>query len=283
MQVDCIFLNPLFSYMYMCVHMLSIIICMYMKLPIMFCHVDREVSFVLRLNTPDGSDCRPPSFLDRGIRFEIGNSSGSWWPIRFYTSTTSTTSSSLVTLLPNNHVRAVAKNYASDFPLYANSNTGPFTVTEYFCGGVHFTSDTVFRWLQRYRGVARNNWDTWSLSNVSISYWNNHEWCTVPVQQSDFAVVGNSSTAMCEDENRGNNAIFINEATTAPDGIPRRRVIMRPNWNAATCSNRTVSGTYIYLHVSPCTRVLIDLCMIAFSCIYMCMYSLPCWIRVLCR
>ena len=192
--------------------------CIYMhtKFPITSCHVDRELSFVLRLNTPDGSDCDPPSFLDRGIRFEIGNSSGSWWPLRFYTSTTSTTRTSLVTLLPDNHVRAVAKNYESDFPLYVNSNTEPFKVTEYLCGGVHFTSDTKFRWLQRYRGVARANQNTWSLSNVSIGYWNSYEWCTVPVQQSDFATVGGSSEPMCEDENRGNNAIFFSESALAP-------------------------------------------------------------------
>lgn len=233
----------------MCIH-----VCINIFVHCTSCTADRELSFVLRLNPPAGSDCNPPSFLDRGIRLEYHNSSEEFWqPIRFYTSTTTTTSTSLVTLLPNNRVNAVAKNYESEFPLYINNSTEPFKVTEYLCASKYFTSNLEFRWLQRYKGATGDDRDPWFLSNVSIGYWNNREWCTVQVQQSDFDIVGGSSTPMCEDGNEGENTIFFSEGTLAPDLIPRRRVIMTPNWNTATCSIRNVSGMYyvhtLYIHV----------------------------------
>ena len=203
------------------------------------------------------SDCNPPSFIDQGIRLEVRNKkiSDMWKSIRFYASTNNTNVVTFASLLTDNLVNVAAKNYVSTFPFYLNNSREPFRVTEYLCGSMYLSQDTKFRWLQRYSGAARRGDATWSISNVSISYFNNSNMCMLQHEVIDSP--GRSLTLPCSDLNGdGNDGIFFGEASTSSDKIARRRLIIKPDWKQSPCSDHSVSGTYIVqLTSTVCVRV----------------------------
>ena len=146
-------------------------------------HTCREVKFFLRLRSNGG--CDSTEYLDQGIRFEVGIvNSNQWMPIRYYTATTATGPSSLVKLVNNSHVEAIALNYNSTFPLQVCNSTEPIPITEYICGEEFVTPFTRFRWFQRYSGASLADRNTWSLDNLTVTLWNGS--CHNVIMEEDF-------------------------------------------------------------------------------------------------
>ena len=187
-------------------------LCIYMLLMFHFLHHSiftryRKLSFNLRLDTP--------SYLDQGVRLEVQRPCGVWEPVRFYTSTANVSYSSLITL-NGTHV-VDQKN--SWFPLYENQSSQPFTITEYLCGNKYYTPGTEYRWLQIFNDSGMQDMETWSLSDVSIVYFEGGLQCsshTVPYSESSVV-----------------------------DGLTHRSVIIRPQWSNAVCLPREEPGVLI--------------------------------------
>lgn len=222
-------------------------------------HVNRKLSFNLRLNSVAGG-CDSPSYLDHGVRLEVRKPGGVWEPVRFYTSTTEVSPNSLVTMVSND-THVVDENN-SLFPLYENQSNQPFTITEYFCGREYYTPETEYQWLQRFNGPTMQDMETWSLSDVSIVYFESNIHCYSQLTESVYLDYNGSSlnsarwtVPACEQESSSQPlAVYFNEPSVV-DGLTQRGVVIRPQWWNAHCSPRTMEGMYNFVH---CCRLIED-------------------------
>ena len=217
--------------------------------------INRTLSFTLRLNSVVGS-CDPPSYLDQGVRLEVRRPGGNWEPVRFYTPTTSTSTNSLVTLVPGSSTHVEAEG--TQFPVYESNDSEPLRVTEYLCGVGYYAEGTEYRWLQRYTGTAREGEETWSLSNVAITYSKDDTQCSARLTRIAFQnpysseTTGTSWTApLCEQDAADQLAVYFSGASMV-DGTAQRSVVVTPDWRTAACSSRPEGGLVtLHLYIFP--------------------------------
>ena len=234
-----------------------------------YCHLHRyqevpflfpcsEIEFKLRFG------CNAPTHIDQGIRLEIFDVT--WNPIRFYTpSLVAATKPSLVTLLPNNSVRANASSYISAIPLAQVNTTDTVTVREYACGSfvsqIRNGEEVRLRWMQRYRTNADDRLAaTWFLDDIRVRVWNGD--CFVPLFAKEFATIdslitddidglryrtlgGNIAEDLCQGEGaRGNFALYFNQASELRTGAFRRSflLVLEDNRNRInTCGTSNIT------------------------------------------
>ena len=190
------------------------------------------------------------------MRLEVHRPGSSWEPLRFYTSTRKISSNSLVTLMSSTRVMDEDN---SQFPLYENQSTEPFRVTEYLCGNEYYSPGTEYRWLQRYSGSASQAMETWSLSNVSITYSERGVHCSAQLVEASFRNFDGSelsgaiwSKPACEQESLPPLAVYFNDVSVV-DGSAQRSVVVIPEWWNAACLPRTIAG----LSACTCTCMLL--------------------------
>ena len=222
-------------------------------LPPPTCGVLSKLSFTLRLNSVAGG-CDPPSYLDQGVRLEVRRPGGSWEPIRFYTSTRETSSTSLVTLVQGSDTHIVDENDVQ-FPLYENQSSEPFTVVEYLCGSEYYTPGTEYRLLQRYSGSPLQGVDTWSLGNVAFTYSERGIGCSARIRNTLFRNFDGSALQdasrtppSCEEGASQQHSVFLSDVTVV-DGSAQRSVVITPEWWDADCSHRLMAGLHIFVRV----------------------------------
>ena len=202
---------------------------------------DRELKFVLDLNTAMSSACDTPSYLDQGVRLEVRRAGGRWEPIRFYAASKKTSASSLVTLTAGgDRVEVTVGSLTTEFPLYVDQSYQPLSVTEYLCGSEYYDSSVEFRWSQHYTGDILKGDNSWSLHNVSISHWTGDELCRVGLTQSHFAGLSGASWSApsCRQQSGDQLALYFSLAATSEG----RSATLGPGWNNRSCSTRNVSG-----------------------------------------
>ena len=228
---------------------LNFTVYMYIKIASFFSHASthydhRKLSFNLRLNSVAGG-CDSPSYLDQGVRLEVRRPGGVWKPVRFYTSTKNISSDSLVTVVSDTHV---LDENNSQFPLYENQSSQPFTITEYLCGNEYYTPDTEYRWLQHFNGTTLQDKETWSLSDVSIKYFESGLQCSSQLTESAFlnsdgSLLNSARWTMpaCEQESQRPLSVYFNEASVV-NGLTQRSVVIRPQWWNAVCLPRMEAG-----------------------------------------
>ena len=139
----------------------------------------RQLSFYLRLGGGDG--CGDQDYLDHGVRLEIRGSGEPWSEIRFYSLTTETATPSSVTL-ENSESVFVQENVNFSFPLHIIESTDPVFITENICA---FNNNSIqFRWVQYPYRTSGENENTWSVDNITVTYWDGS--CERVLFQEDF-------------------------------------------------------------------------------------------------
>ena len=226
----------------------------------LFCTINSKLTFTLRLNSEEGG-CDPPSYLDQGVRLEVRRPGFSWEPVRFYTATTGTSPSSLLTLIPGDTHDSVEDENNIIFPVYENHSREPFVVTEYFCGGEYYAPGTEYRWLQHYRGPAIPGEETWYIGNVSFTYSEHGVRCSAQLTEHAFRnAVGSELDRTswippsCDHEQP--LTVYVSGESEV-EGSTQRGVLITPTWWNADCTWRTMAGLCIIL-------------------IHTCMYSVHC-------
>ena len=237
---------------------LTVILCSVLYHTIFPCS---EIEFKLRFG------CNAPTHIDQGIRLEIGKES--WSPIRFYSpSLVAASEPILVTLLPNNSVRANASSYISAIPLTHVNTTDTVTVREYACGRfislIRSGQEVRLRWMQRYlTNAADGSAATWFLDDIRVRVWNGD--CFVPLFVRDFTInsppsatsngtryrtLGGSITEnFCEgDSTRGNSALHFNQVGDLRTGAFRRSFILaiEAGYRIESCETSSITyGEYL--------------------------------------
>lgn len=136
------------------------------------------------------------------------------------------------------------------FPLYKDESNQSFAITEYLCGREYYGSKMEYRWLQRFNGTAMQGMETWSLSNVSIVYFESGIQCFSNLTESVFLDYNGSQLESahwvmpsCEKESPQTLNVYFNEASLM-HGLTERSVILRPFWWNALCLQRVMKGLY---------------------------------------
>lgn len=185
-----------------------------------------------------------------------------WEPIRFYTPTLqAATLPSVVTLLENNSVRAVASTYASSLPLVHLNTAEPVTIREYLCGRyislIRNQEPIRLRWMQRYRTNPREGAATWFLDDIRVRIWNGD--CFVPMLVEDFSTsesristvdgieyrvaAGAVADNVCEGASiSGNGALYFNQIGTQNGGAFRRSFVIRiEEYRIGSCGTSNIT------------------------------------------
>ena len=136
----------------------------------------------------------------------------------------------------------------TEFAMYENNEREPLRVTEYLCGVGYYVEGTEYRWLQRYTGTAVEGDETWSLSNVTMTYFKDDTRCSARLSHAAFddpdgaEPSGASWTApQCEQDTADQLAVYFSGAS-AVDGTTQRSVVVTPDWMTAACSSRPEGG-----------------------------------------
>ena len=156
---------------------------------------------------------------------------------------------SLVTVLPGDPSGTqVVDEINSLFSVLEVQSNEPFTVSEYFCGFEYYTYGTEYRWLQRYNDSSTDGRETWSLGDVSITYFERGFHCSATLTEYNFHNEDGSkldslnwSPPVCEQGSLEQDMIYLFNVSEV-GGFAQRSVHMIPEWWNSECSNRTSEG-----------------------------------------